>query len=169
MQDWQVWQIGIPEDWNGMANGRRLAFLSALAGMAALFGAGACFAQQPEQLDFGRREFLLSCAVCHGVTGKGDGIYRELLKKSPSDLTRLATENSGVFPFQRIYEIIDGRQDVKAHGPRDMPIWGAIFRKEGEKAEPASPGDSNVPHDPEMYARTRIVELIEYVRRLQEK
>jgi mono/diheme cytochrome c family protein len=143
--------------------------LSALAALTALFGAGACLAQQPEQLEPGRREFLLSCAVCHGVTGKGDGIYRELLKKSPSDLTRLAMDNKGVFPFQRIYEIIDGRQDVKAHGPRDMPIWGAIFRKEDEKAESASPGDSNVPHEPEMYTRIRIVELIDYVRRLQEK
>ena len=153
-----------------MTNSKRLTALLVLAGMAALFGAGPCFAQQPDKYDFGRREFLLSCAVCHGVTGKGDGIYKELLKKSPSDLTILTKENKGVFPFQRIYEIIDGRQDVRAHGPRDMPIWGAIFRKEGEKVDFASsPIDSNVPYDPEMYVRARIVELIEYVHRLQEK
>ena len=151
-------------------NGKHLTAVSVLAGAAALFGAGPCVAQQPDKYDFGRREFLLSCAVCHGVTGKGDGIYKELLKKSPSDLTSLARENKGVFPFQRIYEVIDGRQDVKAHGPRDMPIWGAIFRKEGEKVDSAtSPADSNGRSAPEMHVRARIVELVEYVRRLQEK
>jgi len=151
-------------------NGKRLTAL--LAGVAALLVAGLSVAQQPNKYDFdsGRREFLLGCAVCHGVTGKGDGIYKELLKKSPSDLTSLTNENNGVFPFQKIYEVIDGRQDVKAHGPRDMPIWGAIFRKEGEKVDFASsPFDSSVPQNPEMYVRARIVELIEYVHRLQEK
>ena len=151
-------------------NGKRLTAL--LAGVAALLVAGLSVAQQPNKydLDFGRREFLLSCAVCHGVTGKGDGIYKELLKQRPSDLTSLTNENNGVFPFQKIYEVIDGRQDVKAHGPRDMPIWGAIFRKEGEKVDFASsPFDASVPQNPEMYVRARIVELIEYVHRLQEK
>jgi hypothetical protein len=28
---------------------------------------------------------------------------------------------------------IDGRRSVRAHGDRQMPVWGEVFRKEGEK------------------------------------
>lgn len=43
------------------------------------------------------------------------------------DLTALAKNNNGVFPFDRVYQIIDGRREVLAHGPRDMPVWGRNF------------------------------------------
>ena len=36
-----------------------------------------------------------------------------------------------------IAKFIDGRSDVKAHGPRDMPVWGRKFYAEsgGDEAE----------------------------------
>jgi hypothetical protein len=26
--------------------------------------------------------------------------------------------------------VIDGRREVAEHGPRDMPVWGAVFTEE---------------------------------------
>jgi mono/diheme cytochrome c family protein len=78
-------------------------------------------AQKP---DVGKAEYLSSCAVCHGTDAKGKGSLAGQLKAAPADLTQLAKKNGGVFPLNAVYEKIDGRQDVKAHGPRDMPIWG---------------------------------------------
>ena len=37
------------------------------------------------------------------------------LKVTPPDLTRLSEERRG-FPLERVYAVIDGRQEVKAHG-----------------------------------------------------
>ena len=147
--------------------GRLSTAVSVFAGVASLLGAAAALAQQQPEFDFGRREYVLSCAVCHGVGGKGDGIYRELLKGSPADLTILAKQNRDVFPYQKVFEIIDGRQEVKAHGPRDMPIWGAIYRKEGNGDILVAPlYGMNVPYDPEIYVRVRITALIDYLHRL---
>jgi hypothetical protein len=40
-------------------------------------------------------------------------------------------------PEDVIAKFIDGRSDVKAHGPRDMPVWGKKFYAEsgGQDAE----------------------------------
>lgn len=48
-----------------------------------------------------------------------------------SDLTVLPKNDGGVFPLSRVCEIIDGRQQLKAHGTRAMPIWGQAYRQEG--------------------------------------
>ena len=88
---------------------------------AALIGAPVlAYAQMP--VDIGKREYLLACAVCHGDSGKGDCPVVEYLKKPAADLTKIQKNNSGVFPFDRLYEVIDGREAVGAHGPRDMPV-----------------------------------------------
>lgn len=72
----------------------------------------------------GEWEYKRYCAHCHGPEGTGNGEYAEFLRIPPSDLTALARKNQGVFPFDRVYRVIDGRQSVKAHGPRLMPVWG---------------------------------------------
>ena len=118
---------------------------------------------QKSKFDFGKREYLSNCAVCHGLGGKGDGVYKDMLNTSPSDLTVLSRKNNGVFPYQKVYEIIDGRQEIKAHGPRDMPIWGADY------LEKAIPEYTDIPYDPAVYVRARIIALVDYVNRLQVK
>jgi hypothetical protein len=42
-------------------------------------------------------------------------------------LTKYTAKNGGVFPTERVYRIIDGR-DVSSHGNREMPVWGDAFR-----------------------------------------
>ena len=81
-----------------------------------------------DKLDIGKSEYDAACAVCHGLTGKGDdGPLKSLFARPVPNLTALAKNNKGVFPFDRVYQIIDGRQEVKAHGPREMPVWGRAF------------------------------------------
>jgi mono/diheme cytochrome c family protein len=77
--------------------------------------------------DPGKSEFQSSCATCHGIDGEGKGPLSTQLKVPPTDLTVLAKKNNGVFPFEAVYEVIDGRKEVAAHGTRDMPIWGNRF------------------------------------------
>lgn len=77
--------------------------------------------------DKGRQLFETYCASCHGRTARGDGPIAEQLRRGVPDLTRMAVRSGGMFPEDRVYRIIDGR-DVPAHGDRDMPVWGDAFR-----------------------------------------
>ena len=116
-----------------------------------------------QKVDFGKSEYDSACAACHGKLGKGDGPYGGVINTPISDLTTLTKKNNGVFPFQWVYELVDGRQAVKAHGAKDMPIWGNRYL--------AIAGEHyfDVPYDPEAVVRTRILALTEYVSRLQVK
>lgn len=84
-------------------------------------------AQREEVVKAGRPTYEQYCAVCHGPAGKGDGGAATLLTVKPADLTQLSKKNNGVFPFWQVYRVIDGREEVKGHGTREMPIWGRSF------------------------------------------
>ena len=112
--------------------------------------------------DFGRREYERSCASCHGASGKGDGVLAGLLIKNPSDLTQLSRGNQGVFPFQRLYQVIEG-EGLPVHGTREMPVWGREYRLEDGQYFTDSP----TPYDPQALVRSRILSLLEYINRLQ--
>ena len=123
-------------------------------------------AQAAERYDSGKREYMDRCAVCHGQSGKGDGGMIDILRTAPTDLTTLSRNNGGVFPFEHVYAVIDGRQAVKGHGSRDMPIWGKAYSAETVRA-----GEHYVdmPYNMEMYVRARILALIDYLNRIQLK
>ena len=76
----------------------------------------------------GREMLAAYCAACHGTAGKGDGSVASALKKRPVDLTRLSRNNGGTLPEVRVMGYITGEETVVAHGNRDMPIWGELFR-----------------------------------------
>jgi mono/diheme cytochrome c family protein len=82
----------------------------------------------------GPEMFRAYCAVCHGADGRGGGPAADALKKRPADLTQLSRKSGGKFPAFRIANIIQGRDVVAAHGSRDMPIWGSVFRTLGDTA-----------------------------------
>jgi mono/diheme cytochrome c family protein len=136
--------------------------LVTLLGAALIGWMGTAYAQD-KKFDFGKREYDSSCASCHGLKGKGDGPYKPFLTKSPTDLTVLSKKNAGVYPFHSVYAIIDGRQDVAAHGPRDMPVWGAQYSAK------AAESYVDVPYSSEAFVRTRVLALTEYISRLQAK
>lgn len=102
----------------------------------------------------GSREYVNSCAVCHGLRGKGDGSMAGLLKRAPTDLTELAQRNGGQFPFLAVLKKIDGRDAVAGHGDSAMPVWGDRFKAVGE--------DENE-------VRGRILGLVLFLESLQKK
>lgn len=108
--------------------------------------------------NIGKQEYMDSCAVCHGPDGNGYGPMADLFKPVPPNLTQLSKNNNGVFPFQQVFDVIDGRPEVRAHGPRDMPVWGSAFEiKGGDRYGPAG----------EMTVKGRILSLTQYIRSIQ--
>mgnify|MGYP001039400521 CR=1 FL=1 len=116
--------------------------------------------------DVGRNEYLNSCALCHGQDGKGSGYVIDVLKTAPPDLTTIKKRNGGVFPVERIYNMIDGREIVKGHGDRDMPAWGNRYSQDRAKAAEYY---FDVPYDMDMYIRGRLLALVDYLNRIQSK
>lgn len=107
-------------------------------------------------------EFVNSCASCHGEDGKGAGFLTRLFKGvDPGDLTQLAARNDGKFPFDRIFEVIDGRAEVAAHGDRKMPVWGDRYWERATSEY--GPHELNVQR-----ARMRILELVFYLQSIQD-
>jgi len=102
---------------------RRSLMVCAVAGVWAL-AAAASAADAPGQAVFRRY-----CASCHGLEGKGDGVVAQYMSAKPPDLTQLAKNNGGTFPRARVTGTIDGRDPVRAHGDRQMPVWGDEFTR----------------------------------------
>jgi mono/diheme cytochrome c family protein len=98
-----------------MRGGGMMVVLVALAGSAA--------AQEK-----GREIYQRYCVACHGEDGSGDGPLRLVLTLDPPDLTRLASDNGGVFPRKRVIWRIDGRDPLLAHG-NEMPVYGDLFSR----------------------------------------
>ena len=101
----------------------RLLFIASMLLLAA--GSRSVPAEESAETD-GAAIFTVYCANCHGKSAKGNGPIASLLRVRPANLTKL--EKKGEFPTERIYEVIDGRQETQGHGYRDMPIWGLAFR-----------------------------------------
>ncbi len=113
-------------------------------------------------VEIGQQEYMNSCSHCHGVSGKGEGILAGYLTQAIPDLTTLQKNNDNVFPFARLYEIIDGTNAAPVHGTREMPVWGDRYMRE-------ELGEFATRPDQELFARGRILALIEYISTLQEE
>mgnify|MGYP000267044650 CR=1 FL=1 len=137
-----------------------LAITALAAGSAALSQPVTVQDRRLAEVERGRMLAEARCAACHGRDGKGNGPIADLLRKSPPDLTLLSRSNGGIFPMSRVYDSIIG-DDVKAHGSRDMPVWGQVYRlRAGEHY-------SDTYYDPEAYVRIRVLAVVEYINRLQ--
>jgi mono/diheme cytochrome c family protein len=101
----------------------------------------------------GQELYKFYCANCHGMDAKGRPATPAM--RSPStDLTQLAAHNGGVFPRDRVIAVIKhGSPATPGHGPKNMPVWGAIFRS-------MEPSDTLV--------EIRIENLVGYLESLQE-
>jgi hypothetical protein len=63
--------------------------------------------------------------------------------------------NDGVFPGERLAQIIEGRQ-IPSHLDRDMPVWGATFRRSSKDASDAA-------------VKARIDALVRFLQSIQER
>lgn len=129
--------------------------MTVLAVFAALgLVAGRVAAQDEESIARGRITYRVYCHNCHGDEAKGDGRLASLLKVKPADLTRIARANHGSFPVDKVTRIIDGREEVLAHGDREMPVWGQVFMdKTGSKDD----------------VQAKIAQLVQFLKSIQEK
>lgn len=140
----------------------RVTVLAAIALLAA--SASIALAQQKPKIEQGpiaripitdaREMFVSYCSPCHGKEGRGDGPAAAALKRAPADLTKISARNGGTFPDTRVKRYIEGADEVEAHGTRDMPMWGPLFRA-------LSSGDRSA-------AALRVQALADYLRRLQQ-
>jgi len=105
-------------------------FLTLLPVVAALTVAAAPAESPAEREQLAARgavTYRVYCRTCHGNAARGDGPLAELLRTPPADLTAISRRAGGEYPEDQVTAIVDGRDDVAAHGPREMPIWGEAF------------------------------------------
>jgi mono/diheme cytochrome c family protein len=104
----------------------------------------------------GKQLYISYCAMCHGTDAKGGGPFSPQLKVWPPDLTQLAKKNNDTYPAMRVSEMVDGEFGKKsAHGSREMPIWGPVFR--------------SMAHGHNDNAQLRISSVVKYLESLQQK
>lgn len=104
----------------------RLAFRPALAIALAVTSAAPALAAEDD--DLGARLYFNHCAACHGEYGEGTGPVAASMRVTMPNLRTLAQRNGGTFPTDAVASYIDGRESRTAHGDRQMPIWGDVFR-----------------------------------------
>ena len=112
-----------------------------------------------DAITMGKNEYQRTCSLCHGIDGKGHGVYAFELKVAPADLTKIKSRNNNAFPFSNLYRIIDGRKEIKSHGARDMPIWGDRYNSESWLYTNA--------RNSETLVRGQIFELLLYLETIQ--
>jgi mono/diheme cytochrome c family protein len=118
-----------------------------------------CSGAVGQETSYGQAEYLNSCAMCHGESGKGDGPLAGDLYKAPADLTRLSARNGGAFPAWLVFATIDGRHVADQRDYRDMPIWGERFLEDDAKKYGLNAGEA--------VTAERILQLTEYIQSLQ--
>jgi mono/diheme cytochrome c family protein len=106
-------------------------------------------------IEAGKRTYVHHCAVCHGADGRGHGPAAIALSTAPADLTRLAKDHGGKFPYEYVSGVVRFGKPIAAHGSSEMPVWGPLFAvQEGAT---------------EQRVRKIIKDLCEYLATLQEK
>ena len=78
--------------------------------------------------DTGADLYLNHCAACHGASGEGGGPVAVAMSVAMPNLRSLSERNGGVFPADEVAAYVDGRELKAAHGDRQMPVWGDVFR-----------------------------------------
>jgi mono/diheme cytochrome c family protein len=95
--------------------------------------------------------YRVYCQNCHGADAKGQGHLASLMKVQPADLTQISKKHGGTFPSEDVHKAIDGREEVLAHGDREMPIWGQALTGNDEEVQ------------------RKIQQLVAYLESIQEK
>ena len=131
--------------------------------LSALVAASVCLAgvAPADPIEDGKRLYSERCAVCHGITGVGDGSVGELFAVKPRNLTSLAADSGNVFPFSEVYQAIDGRREIAGHGRSEMPVWGEYFM--WNAIDDPAINEKNARH----ITQGRILSLVYYLQSIQ--
>src|SRR5215469_8083514 len=125
--------------------------LSVALGMLSLIWIGGL--ATADEVTQGKALFTQYCASCHGPNGAGDGPLVSSLSTPPANLRLLSLRFGNPLPQEVIARFVDGRAEVKAHGPRDMPVWGERFYAESNGEE--------------VKVRERIAKLVAFLQSIQ--
>ena len=106
--------------------------------------------------DTGARLYFNHCAACHGDDAEGTGPVAASMRVTVPNLRTLAQRNGGVFPVEAVTAYVDGRDMKAAHGDRQMPVWGDVFRT-GDAAGAA-----------DRAARERVAAVVKFLEVIQE-
>jgi len=104
----------------------------------------------------GYRDYRQYCASCHGVFADGNGPVAPVLKTPPADLTRLGARYGMPLPRAKLIPFIDGRDGKRAHGTREMPVWGKVLIE-----------DQRGSTEREMMMRGSLLVILDYLETLQ--
>ncbi len=102
----------------------------------------------------GQEEFGAYCAGCHGQDRRGKGRSSAYCTVPPSDLTQLAQRNHGIYPVERVCDVLRRGTGRPPRGQGYMPVWEPFLKSMNADA----PGVTEL----------RIQNLAKYVRTLQE-
>jgi mono/diheme cytochrome c family protein len=152
--------------WRGSVRIVTNRLISGMCGIALILALSACYAAcaraqdsdvyhpaSEEHPTSGKQDFMNHCAPCHGNDGKGNGPELKVLP----DLPNITLKNGGVFPREKVADMVDGRKAIPSHKRFDMPFWGVNFQQEGKEFTPES----------EAKAKARIDALVNYVESIQ--
>jgi mono/diheme cytochrome c family protein len=104
--------------------------------------------------DTGARLYFNHCAACHGEDGEGTGPVAASMRVTMPNLRTLAQRNGGTFPADAVAAYVDGREVKAAHGDRQMPIWGDVFKGRDQGTA-------------ERTVRRRVAAIVDFVATLQ--
>ena len=131
---------------------------AALAAFVVIGPAGAAGeGQEPadaQKVSQGHGLYLAWCGSCHGETAGGDGPMAEFLTIPPTDLTLLSQEPGRRLDFDAVTAKVDGRETVRGHGSKEMPVWGEAFKVAEE-------------YGGEAMARAKIRAIVHYLQSIQ--
>jgi mono/diheme cytochrome c family protein len=111
----------------------------------------------------GGDEYRKFCAQCHGTNGKGDGPVASELKTPPGDLTLLSKNNNGIFPYKKVFESISGKNVIKSHGTREMPIYSLAL------AMPPQHGGGGSVRKSQYQIDLEIKRITDYIKSIQQQ
>jgi mono/diheme cytochrome c family protein len=131
------WKLNYMDE-SGKRSGQIRLFYKVFIALSMVFlSAAAVVPAQRKEVAHGRELYLDHCAVCHGRNGNGRGPMWRVLSTPPANLRRLSERYGNPLPTDQIASFIDGRADVRGHGPRDMPVWGSlVWQKEPGEGTP---------------------------------
>ena len=101
----------------------------------------------------GQEMYSVYCAGCHGKDGRGKGRSSGYCTVPPADLTQLAQKNKGIYPADRICQVLRHGTGHAPKGQGYMPIWEPLLK--------------SMNADPPGVTEVRIQNLAAYGRTLQ--
>ena len=92
-----------------------------MAGMS-FSGHVSAVSDQEGAIKKGEAHYQFLCANCHGDKADGTGIYAQLLKYSPTNLTNLGQSGNETIA-ERVLKAMSGRHQVGEGQKKNMPVF----------------------------------------------